>query len=133
MPRKRRLDNESPIQIAIVDYLLRVLPKGCLVHHCRNEINRSGATYMRELAKAKKMGALVGFPDLIIFTFMGVFLLEVKAEGKYARPNQKELHEDLRHLGFKVAVVRSIDDVRECLAEWGVGTIERVPVIGQIS
>lgn len=133
MPRKRRLDNESPIQIAIVDYLRRVLPKGCLVHHCRNEINRSGETYMRELAKAKKKGALTGFPDLIVLTFMGVFLLEVKAEGNYADLNQKAMHQKLRHLGFNVAVVRSIDDVRECLAEWGVSTIERVPVIGQIS
>lgn len=125
-----KTDRESPIQIAIVDYLRRVLPKGCIVHHCRGEINKSGASIMRELAKAKRKGALPGFPDLIVLTYVGALFLEVKVEGNYADKNQKAMHESMRALGFKVAVVRSIDDVREALAEWGVGTTERVPLVG---
>lgn len=128
MPRK---DNESPIQIAIVDYLRSILPTGCIVHHCRGEINKSGPQFMRELAKAKRKGALPGFPDLIILTYVGTLFFEVKAEGNYADKSQRSMHEKLRQLGYRVAVVRSIDDVRESLAEWGVGTMERIPFRGQ--
>ncbi|EDM70812.1 hypothetical protein RAZWK3B_16760 [Roseobacter sp. AzwK-3b] len=125
----KRIDHESPIQIAIVDYLRSVLPAGCIVHHCRGEINKSGAAFMRELAKAKRKGALPGFPDLIVLPYanIGALFFEVKAEGNYADKNQRDMHEALRALGYRVAVVRSIDDVREALAEWGVGTTERKP------
>ena len=128
MPR----DRESPIQIAIVDYLRSVLPPACIVHHCRGEINRSGATFMRELAKAKRKGAIPGFPDLIVLTYVGAIFFEVKAEGNYADKNQRAMHERMRRLGYMVAVVRSIDDVREALAEWGVGTTEKIPFRGQV-
>lgn len=43
---------------------------------------------------------------------------EVKAEGNYATPDQKAVHETLRANGFRVAVVRSVQDVEECLEHW---------------
>lgn len=119
----KRIDRESPIQIAIVDYLRAALPHDCIVHHCRGEINKSGKSIMRELAKAKRKGALPGFPDLIVLPFIAsgpAIFLEVKAEGNYADKNQRAMHEQLRALGYRVAVVRSIDDVREAFSEWGV-------------
>lgn len=130
MPR----DLEGPIQTAIVDYLRTVMPSA-IVHHCKNEINKRGPDIAREIAKAIRRGMVPGFPDLLVLPFanVGPILFEVKAEGNYADERQKEIHERLRGLGYRVAVVRSIDDVRECLREWGVGFVEKLDVRGTIS
>jgi hypothetical protein len=117
----KRSDLEGPIQQAIVAYLRQVLPSA-LVHHARNEINKRGLAIQIELAKAKRRGVVAGFPDIIALTKSGALFFEVKAEGNYASPAQKAVHAQLEALGYPVAVVRSIDDVRECLAEWGVDT-----------
>ena len=130
----RRVDREGPVQIAIVDYLRSVMPN-CIVHHCRNEINKRGKSIQIELARAKRKGAVTGFPDLLVLPIstIGPLFFEVKAEGNYATPEQREIHMRLAALGYRVAVVRSIDDVRECLVEWGVGFVEKVQLKGQIS
>ena len=119
----KRTDRESPIQIAIVQWLRAVLPPGCIVHHARGEINKRGKSVMMELAKAKRKGAMAGFPDLVVLPYSacGPIFFEVKAEGQYTSKSQKEMHAALRNLGYPVDVVRSIDDVRECLQAWGVG------------
>lgn len=128
------VDREGPIQEAIVKYLELVMPDA-LVHHCRNEINKRGGgkgwvknTIALELAKAKRRGVKAGFPDIIVLPFanVGAFFFEVKAEGNYASDNQKAIHAHLERLGYRVAVVRSIDDVRECLRAWGVGFSEKI-------
>lgn len=120
-----RTDRESPVQRAIVAWLRLALP-GALVHHARNEINQRGGGIARELAQAAAKGAVAGFPDLIVLPFahVGPLFLEVKAAGGYASAAQKDVHGRLRALGYRVAVVRSIDDVREALAGWGVWTRE---------
>ena len=127
------VDREGPVQRAIVTYLRTIMPHA-IVHLAKGEINKSGVAIKRELAKAKRNGALKGFPDLIVLPFstVGVLFFEVKAEGNYASKSQKEMHEKMRGLGYRVAVVRSIDDVRECLIEWGVGFAEKIPLRGSI-
>ena len=131
--RKKPVDREGPIQREIVTFLRKSMPFA-IVHHAKGEINKSGAAIMREMAKAKLNGALPGFPDLIVMPYanVGVLFFEVKAEGNYASKAQKEMHENMRRLGYRVAVVRSVQDVRESLAEWGVGWIEEIPVRGII-
>jgi hypothetical protein len=121
---------EAPIQRAIVQYLRQVMP-GAIVHHSRNEINKRGAAIARELADAKAAGAVAGFPDIIVLpqAHVGPMLFEVKAEGGYSSRVQKDLHAKLNALGYRVAVVRSIDDVRERLAEWAVWTSDRSAII----
>jgi hypothetical protein len=90
--------------------------------NAKGEINRGGATFMREQAKANRKGALKGFPDLIVLPYanIGPLFIEVKAEGNYADKTQKEVHAKLEALGYRVAVVRSIDDVKDRLTAWGV-------------
>ena len=116
-----RTDRESPVQRAIVQYLRLAFP-GAIVHHSRNEINKRGTAIAIEIAKAKAKGAVTGFPDLIVLPFahIGPLFLEVKAEGGYATDAQREVHRQLADLGYRVAVVRSVDDVRERLAAWGI-------------
>lgn len=117
---------EAPVQRAIVAYLRTALPNA-VIHHARGEINKRGADIARELAQAKSLGAVKGFPDLVVIlpAHLGVLFLEVKPDGGYASDAQKAMHGKLAELGYRVAVVRSIDDVRERLAEWGIWTRER--------
>lgn len=131
--RKKPVDREGPVQIAIVDWLRGAMPDA-IVHHCRNEINRSGYSIAKELADAKRKGAVPGFPDLLVLPYatVGAIFFEVKAEGAYARKNQRAIHEQLRALGYRVAVVRSVQDVRECLQEWGVGYVENIELRGVV-
>ena len=136
----KRIDRESPVQVAIVNYLRLALP-GALIHHAKGEINRHGATFMREQAKANRKGALKGFPDLIVIphALIGPLFFEVKAEGNYADKTQKEVHAKLEALGYRVAVVRSIDDVKELLDQWAVSSrpvapdAVAIPLRGQIT
>ena len=116
-------DREGPVQAGIVKYLRAVLPPECIVHFAKGEINKRGKAFMIEQARATRLGACKGFPDLVVIPYAtaGVFFLECKAEGNYATPEQKAMHERLRSLGYRVAVVRSVDDVREKLREWGIG------------
>ncbi|MGB1390877.1 MAG: VRR-NUC domain-containing protein [Paracoccaceae bacterium] len=123
---------EAPIQRAIVGYLRRVMP-GAVVHHCKNEINKRGKAIAIELSQAKANGSVTGFPDLIVITHVGTLFFEVKAEGNYATPAQKAVHASISALGHRVAVVRSIDDVRECLIAWSVGFIETLPIRGTVT
>ncbi len=134
--RKRKpVDREGPIQIAIVNWLRASLPNGAVVHHCRNEIKRGGPTFAREQAKARAMGSVTGFPDLAVFPFstVGPIFFEVKAPKGYPNKTQKEVHARLTRLGYHVAVVRSVDDVRACLRQWGVGYVEHIEHRGVVS
>lgn len=117
---------EAPVQRSIVTYLRTALPDA-VIHHARGEINKRGRDIARELGQAKALGALKGFPDLIVIlpAHLGVLFFEVKPEGGYPSDAQKHLHGKLDALGYRVAVVRSIDDVRERLAAWGIWTRDR--------
>lgn len=112
---------EAPIQRAIVKYL-RLKHPAWIVHHSRNEINKRGKAIAIEIAQAKASGALTGWPDLIVMppSHIGPLFFEVKAEGNYATDAQKHVHDLLRALGYRVGIVRSVDDVEEMLTAWGV-------------
>lgn len=120
-----RIDREGPIQRSIVAYLRRVMPDA-LVHHSAGESHLSGKAAMLATVRKKADGMVPGFPDIIVFpsSVVGAFLLEVKAEAGRVSDAQKDVHAQLRGLGYRVAVVRSIEDVRESLFEWGIQTAE---------
>ena len=132
------MSRERPIQRAVVAYLRQVLPDA-IVHHSVNEQALSGrdrrgaAIAMRN---AKLDGMSPGFPDVIVLSWahMPVMLFEVKAEGGRLTQGQRATQEHLRTLGHKIAVVRSVDDVREALAEWGIASREvvKIPMKGTI-
>jgi len=121
--KARPIDREGPVQKAIVQWLELQFPNW-LVHHCKTEINKGGLAFMKEAARGKSLGAKAGFPDLLVlpWSHIGPVLLEVKAEGNGTSQAQKAMHERLRALGYRVAVVRSIEDVQEHLATWGIAT-----------
>lgn len=134
----KRTDREGPIHKSIVQWLRVVLPEA-LTATVKNEINKGGSAFAIEQAKAKARGVVTGFPDVICLPgveFPTMFF-EVKAEGEYARATQKEVHAKLASLGYRVAVVRSIEDVRERLLDWGVpireaGSPVKLPLRGRV-
>jgi hypothetical protein len=110
--------SEHQIQSAIISYLDRVLPSTIRAVGVSNN-PRSAITG----AKEKARGMRKGFPDILL---TGAFhgLLEVKKEGSYLRPEQREWRDFLASQQVPVAVVRSIEDVRETLSGWGIRTKE---------
>ena len=115
---------EEQIQRAIVRALRIALPHGWIVHHSRN-----GGMSKGENGRAKAMGAVAGFPDLMVMgclidtdpsaalPFVG--FLEVKTKTGRKSPDQREMHEKLSACGFPIAIVRSVDDAIEAARGWG--------------
>lgn len=115
----KRIDREGPVQRAIIKFIETQYPRW-MVHHCKNEIKQRGKSIAIEISKAKINGMVVGFPDLVVLpSNKPAVFLEVKAEGNYASPAQKQVHADLEALGHRVAVVRGVEDVKEVFAAWG--------------
>lgn len=119
--------SEYEIHLAIYDYLNLTMP-GSIIVHVPNQMDIGGSRIGKAIAqkKAKRMGMLPGFPDILIFTEGQGYCLEVKAEGGRLSSVQKDVRDILTNQGIPYAVVRSVDDVRETLAEWGVKTKEAV-------
>lgn len=61
-----------------------------------------------------------GFPDLTVLATNGrIGFLEVKTPSGAVQDNQRRMIEQLGVMGHQAAIVRSIDDTREALKEWG--------------
>lgn len=118
---------EDRLQAAIVHYLRTVTPESVTF-----AVPNGGARTKAEAAKLKWTGVLAGIPDLICATPRGVIFFEVKSDDGRLSPAQKERHEELRGLGFTVAVVRSVDDVRLTLRAVGVRTREAEAMLREI-
>lgn len=120
------MDREGPIQRAVVQYLRAVLPRA-LVHHSANEGQQGGRRGAIAGAIRRGQGQIAGWPDVTVVLpepFRPVFF-EVKAPGGSVSPVQRALMVQLEALGCRCAVVRSVDEVREALALWGIWTADR--------
>lgn len=114
---------EDGIQQAIIAYLRICCPQ---VIACA--IPNGGYRNPREAARLKTTGVLAGIPDILIVGKAGqAYFLEVKAAKGKLSPAQKDIHAQLETLGAPIATVRSVDDVRAALREWGVQTRENWP------
>lgn len=114
-----RSSDEDDIQCAIVKYLRHVLPAGFIVQSTANK-PRSAAAGARE----KSMGAVAGWPDLAVYGQAEdenptAWFIEVKAPAGRLSDVQHEVHDRLKLAGFRVAVARSVDDVRDLVQAWG--------------
>ena len=118
--------SEQVIQSAIIDYLRRILPDA-IVHHSPNEGVRGGKKGLLDGARKKAAGQVAGFPDIIVLPWgsIGPLFFEVKTATGKTSLAQDAILERLQTLGYRVAVVQSIDDCRRCLYEWGIATQER--------
>lgn len=111
-------DLEGPIHQAVLHYLHLALP-GAIIHHSPNETSLKGPAVARMIAKQKNMGMRPGFPDLLVMWRGFTWGFEVKA-GKGGRLSdaQKDMQKAFQTNGFQYAVVRSVDDARDCVEGW---------------
>ena len=122
-----RQSPERQAHLAILGYLRAVLYGNPIIHHSPNELGLSGPAAARQVAKHKMLGMTPGFPDLVAMTFHGPLFFEIKAGRNSASPAQDAVAADLKRLGYRFAIVRSIEDTRAALAAWGIPTRETDP------
>ena len=67
-----------------------------------------------------KMGMLSGIPDICILANNTCYFLEVKNETGKPSKQQLIIHKALTDKGYKVAIVRSVEDVKTILTVWSI-------------
>lgn len=113
---------ETRLHSAVVRFLRTVAPQ-CVTFHIANGGKRSPET--ARLMKA--LGVLPGVFDLCLLApGARVFFLECKAGAGHLSESQREFQCELIRLGIPYAEVRSLEDVRTALAQWGVETREAI-------
>jgi hypothetical protein len=115
--RRKNAQPERAIHLAVLAYLRLTLP-GAVIHHSPQELGLSGPEVARAIAKAKHMGMVVGFPDIVCFWRREVWAFEVKAEGGRLSEAQSAVGKMLEANGARWAVVRSVADAEEAVREW---------------
>lgn len=76
----------------------------------------------KQVGKLKRAGMVPGASDLILFDrrVRRVGFIEVKRPGTYQSPAQKTFEEMATGVwGWPYAVVRSVDDAKQALDQWG--------------
>lgn len=121
-------DREGPLHRSILAHLRRLFP-AAVIHHSPNGSSLRGPEVARQIAKAKSLGMVKGFPDLVVFHDGEALFFEVKAEGGRTQPEQDEVLAQLQAQGFRAAVVRSQQDVDEALAHWQIDTWQPIGCI----
>lgn len=100
--------SETAIQVDVVNTVRAMFPNLVIVHVNNNQTNKAAG------ARAKAMGTLKGFPDLIIFASNGnKVLIEMKTQTGTVSKDQKKIHKQLSALGHPVVVCRSLIEVIE--------------------
>ena len=116
---------ESIIQQQICDYLSAV---GVFYFSVLNEtaimilkmFHIPDAVSYRITSFLKKMGLLPGIPDICVLANNTCYFLEVKNETGKPSKQQLIIHKALTDKGYKVAIVRSVEDVKIILTVWSV-------------
>jgi len=113
--------SESAIQVQVRNYLAALAIDA--VHVPNGAVLAGDAKHRAiQMNALKKAGVLPGFPDLVLFDrrVRRVGFIEVKAAGNKQTPSQEQFEEQYVPLwGWPYAVVRSVDDARAALDQWG--------------
>lgn len=110
---------EQHLQMICVEYLFWQY-NDILYHHSPNEAKRD----LKMGDKLKKMGMRAGWPDLEIMHpsngYHGLFI-EFKSDGGRLSKEQKTILAELERQGYKVAVIKDIDEFISVVDEY-IGT-----------
>ncbi|PKR55426.1 VRR-NUC domain-containing protein [Thalassospira marina] len=113
----RRSNPEEIIHRSVVQYLNCVLPAGVIFFHPANGGVRSKA----EGGIFKALGVKAGTPDLVFILPGGrTAFAEIKGPNGSLSKTQKMFRDDALALGCAWVEVRSIDDMKDALTEWGI-------------
>jgi hypothetical protein len=113
--------SESAIQQQVRSYLAAL---GIDAVHVPNGSVLAGDARARAIQSnaLKKAGVMPGFPDLILFDRRAhrVGFLEVKSAKGRVQPSQEQFAKQYAPAwGWPYAVIKSVDDARSALNEWG--------------
>ncbi len=124
--KKRRQYPEFTIHREIADYCFKTFISGQSMWHTTENSNGGGSEQARrQQSKLKLLGVQAGFPDGIIFHEGNkIILVEIKSKTGTLQPNQKEMHDNLRTMGFTVELVRSLDQFRELVKKYSISCRE---------
>lgn len=116
-PRRAAEDVEGPVHRSVLDVLRLRLGSRYLVQHTPNR-PRSRI----QGGKEKALGAVRGWPDLAVYgpgpAGPACWFAEVKPPGVSVPSYQREIHDQLRGLGFDVRVLHGVEDAEAALAAW---------------
>jgi hypothetical protein len=110
---------EDGIQKTIVAWLEAAVP-GVFVFAIPNAARRGPG----QRAGNAVPGLRKGMPDLAFLVDGHAWFVEVKTPDGWLSEVQRDCHVDLKEVGHDVAIVTSIEDMREALAAWGIHTRE---------
>lgn len=113
---------ERDLHVAVVGFLKWALPAEAMFCHVPNEGKRG----WKAQADFKALGAVAGFPDLVILWSGKAFCVELKAPKQYLSPAQKVAHERLTAACIPVRVCRSTTEVALVLKDWGFPLTARI-------
>lgn len=116
--KRRRKDVEGPIHRAVLHYLRTTLPAAWIIHHTPNKPRSK-----QQGAQERRNGAIAGWPDLGIYgparNGSSVWFAEIKPPGVRVPDHQRDMHDRLMDAGFSVRVIRSVEDARKAVSDWG--------------
>jgi hypothetical protein len=115
---------EEALQRAVVQLLAVYASRGLLAFaHCPNGGYRTPA----EAGALRAMGAMPGVPDILVWLPEGRGIgIELKAGARPLSEAQAAWHGALAHLGHRVYVCRSVDEVEAALRAEGVAPVGRL-------
>ena len=119
---KRRGTPEADLQRVVVQALHFALPRSAIVHHCANEVTEAGPRGAKHQAILVGMGVHPGFADLVVLCDGRALFLELKSLKGRLSPAQEAFRDAVLAQGFGWALVRSLDDALEALADQGLTT-----------
>ena len=105
--QRRPQISERSLQSQVFEYLDLALPSGAVSFSVPNGD--------RKMTTAP--GMLAGVPDICIIYDKRPFFIELKSDAGRVEPHQRAVHERLTGAGAVVAVCRSVEEVRDLLAQ----------------
>jgi hypothetical protein len=123
-PKRKNAHPEADAQRAIVKYLRAVLIPPAILHASAHEIRGHGHEARMAQGLQRTMGAMPGWPDLVVIAQDRIVALEVKSKTGRQSEAQDEAERLWRANSQTWALVRGIDDVRAALKLAGVRTRE---------
>ncbi len=110
-----RHDSEESLQSAILSWIEECRPDLMCVHFPNGAIRTH-----KERRRMLKQGMVPGMPDLLLIDAVGNHgYMEVKTDRGSISMAQWDVREELVRRGVLWALVRSLSDVRDTLADWG--------------
>jgi VRR-NUC domain len=123
------MDQEFVIHVGLVEHLRRFRQDGVVFFHPSSGKERTkrvhpktGKVFCPGGTRLQRMGMRKGVPDLVILHSGRIMGLEVKSPGGTLSREQKEFRVEWERAGGIYAVVRSVEEGRALLEEWGVVT-----------